>query len=148
MNAAEFRQAISGSSLGSVTSFDTPRPYTQVTETLRLKATECLAVSTTKSGMVSQGNMRVRETLNSVYKPTVSVTGQEMELAVQVDFGKTIPRRPEGGIYILVADAIPAGANATKVTIYRGKLGQGKEIGSAIRDWAEGTSSTCPNLIS
>jgi hypothetical protein len=148
MSPAEFRQAIGGSSLGSVTSFDAARPYSQVIDTLRKKANECLAVATTSSGTVFQGNMPVRETSSSVYKPTMSITEQQMELAVQVDFGAhtTIQKKPDGGFYILVADAAPAGGNTTKVTIYRGSLGKAKEIGSAIREWATGSSSTCPKL--
>jgi hypothetical protein len=148
MSAAEFRHTIGGSSLGSVTSFDVARPYQQVVDTLRKKATECLAVTATSSGTVFQGSMATRETSHSVYKPTVSVTEQALELAVQVDFGAhtTIQKKPEGGFYIVVADAAPAGANAAKVTIYRGGLGKAREISAAIRDWASGTSSACPNL--
>jgi len=148
MNPAEFRQAIGGSSFGTVDSFDVARPYQQVVDTLRKKANECLAVTTTSSGTVFQGNMAMRETSTSVYKPTVSVTGQALELAVQVDFGAhtTIQKKPDGGFYIVVADTVPAGANGTKVTIYRGGLGKAKEIGAAIHDWATGASSTCPNL--
>jgi hypothetical protein len=148
MNAAEFRQTIGGSSLGTVTSFDVTRPYDQVADTLRKKASECLAVTTTSSGTVFQGNMAMRETSSSVYKPTVSVTGQGLELTVQVDFGAhtTIQKKPAGGFFIVVADAVPSGAQAAKVTIYRGGLGKAKEISAAIHDWAAGTSSTCPDL--
>lgn len=148
MSPTEFRQTIGGSSMGTVESFDAGRPYEQVVETLRKKSNECLAVSTTASGTVFQGNMAMRETSHSVYKPTLSVADGKMELAVQVDFGAhtTIQKKPEGGFYILVADAAPAGAKATKLTIYRGSLGGAKEIGNAIRGWATGTSSTCPNL--
>lgn len=148
MNPTEFRQAIDGSSLGTVETFDAARPYQQVVETLRKKSDECLAVAATSSGTVFQGNMTVRETSHSVYKPALVVTDGQMELAVQVDFGAhtTIGKKPPGGFYILVADAAPSGAKATKVTIYRGGLGRAKEIGSAIRGWATGTSLDCPNL--
>jgi hypothetical protein len=148
MSAGEFRQTIGGSSLGTVTSFDVARPYQQVVDTLRKKSNECLAVTATSSGTVFQGNMAMRETSSSTYKPTLSVSGQSLELAVQVDFGAhtTVQKKPDGGFYILVADAVPAGANAAKVTIYRGSLGKAKEIGEAIRGWADGTSSTCPKL--
>jgi hypothetical protein len=148
MSPAEFRQTVGGSSLGSVTSFDAALPYRQVAETLRKKANECLAVATSSTGTVMQGNMAMRETSHALYKPTLSMTEQQMELAVQVDFGAhtTIQKKPDGGFYILVADAVPAGANTTKVTIYRGVLGKAKDIGSAIHDWSTGASSTCPNL--
>lgn len=148
MSPGEFRQTIGGSSMGTVETFDVAQSYEQVVATLRKKSTECLAVSTTSSGTVFQGNMATRETSHSVYKPTLSATDGKMELAVQVDFGAhtTVQKKPEGGFYILVADAVPAGANATKLTIYRGSLGGAKEIGNAIRGWATGTSSSCPNL--
>ena len=148
MSSSEFRQTIGGSSMGSVETFDAARPYEQVVETLRRKSNECLAVSTISSGTVFQGNMAMRETSHAVYKPTLSAADGKMELAVQVDFGAhtTIQKKPDGGFYILVADAAPAGAKATTLTIYRGGLGGAKEIGNAIRGWATGTSSVCPNL--
>lgn len=148
MNPGEFRQAIAGSSMGTVETFEVARPHLQVVETLRKKSDECLAVATTSSGTVFQGNMTMRETSHSVYKPTLSMAEGQMELAVQVDFGEhtTIGQKPPGGFYILIADAVPAGAKATKVTIYRGSLGRAKEIGSAVRAWAAGTSLECPDL--
>ena len=87
MNAAEFREVVGGSSFGTVASFDVARPYQQVVETLRKKSDECLAVTATSSGTVFQGNMTMRETSTSAYKPTLSVADQRTELAVQVDFG-------------------------------------------------------------
>jgi hypothetical protein len=148
MNPGEFRQTIGGSSLGTVETFEAARPYQQVLETLRKRSDECLKVAATSSGTVFQGNMTMRETSHSVYKPTLSVADDQTELAVQVDFGEhtTIGPKPEGGFYILVADAVPAGAKATKVTIYRGNLGRAKEIGSAVRGWATGASLDCPKL--
>lgn len=148
MSPAEFRQTVAGSSLATQESFDAARPYDQVRETLRKKADECLAVATTSSGTVFQGNMMMRENSRAAYKPTVSTTDRGMELAVQVDFGEhtTVQKKPEGGFYILVVDAAPAGATATKLTIYRGSLGKAKEIAAAIRSWAIGESSACPNL--
>jgi hypothetical protein len=147
MSAAEFRQLVGGSSLGTVVSFDVARPYPQVVDTLRKKSDECLAVTATSSGTVFQGNMAMRETSTSVYKPTMSIAGERMELAVQVDFGAhtTVQKKPDGGFYILVADAVPAGAGA-KVTIYRGRLGKAEDIGNAIREWATGASTSCPKL--
>jgi hypothetical protein len=104
MSAAEFREAIGGSSFGTVTSFDVARPYQQVVDTL--------------------------------------------ELAVQVDFGAhtTVQKKPDGGFYILIAEAVPAGTGGAKVTIYRGRLGKAEQIGAAIRDWANGTNTSCPDL--
>lgn len=150
MNPGEFRQAIAGSSMGTVETFEAARPYQQVVATLRKKSDECLAVATTSSGTVFQGNTPVRETSHSVYKPALSDANGQMELAVQVDFGahSTIGQKPPGGFYILVADAAASGANATKVTIYRGSLGRAKEISSAVRGWATGTSLDCPKLSS
>ncbi|HEY0686682.1 MAG TPA: hypothetical protein VGD45_30360 [Steroidobacter sp.] len=150
MNPTEFRQVVGGSSLGTVETFEAARPYQQVVETLRKKSNECLAVATSSSGPVFQGNMTMTETTRSAYKPSLSVADGQTELAVQVDFGPhtTIGKKPEGGFYILVADAAPAGASATKVTIYRGSMGRAKEIGAAVRGWATGASLDCPNLSS
>lgn len=148
MSPGEFREAVAGSSLASIESFDADRPYAQVVETLRKKANECLKVATTSSGTVFQGSTAVREQSRAVYTPTLTMKQPGMELAIQVDFGEhtTMQKTPIGGFYILVADAMPAGEKVTKLTIYRGSLGRAKEIGSAIRAWVTGASSTCPDL--
>lgn len=147
MSSGEFRETVKGSSFATVETVDSSRPYEQVIESLRNRADACLAVTTTSSAPVFQGNTMVTEHSRSAYKPTISTSPQGMELAVQVDFGAhtMIQKVPPGGMYILVADAVPAGAG-TKVTIYRGTVGRAKEIGGAIRQWATGESSACPDL--
>ncbi len=147
MSSGEFRTAVKGSSFATTETFDIDRPYAQVVETLRTKANECLAVVATSSGPVFQGNTMVTEHSRAEYKPTISASGERLELAVQVDFGEhtMIQKLPPGGMYILVADAVPAG-KGTKLTIYRGKLGKATEIGGAIRQWSMGKSSACPDL--
>lgn len=148
MSPSEFREQVSHSSFATVQSFDAARPYQQVVDTLRKKANECLAVATTSSGTVFQGNTPTRETSHAVYKPTLAATDNKTELAVQIDFGEhvLVQKVPEGGMYILVAEAVPVDAQTTKVTIYRGKLGKAQDIDDAIRSWVKGTGSSCPNL--
>jgi len=148
MSPSEFREQVSHSSFATVQSFDAARPYQQVVETLRKKSQECLAVATTSSGTVFQGNMAMRETSHAVYKPTLAASDNKTELAVQIDFGEhvLVQKVPEGGMYILVAEAAPVDARTTKVTIYRGKIGKAQDIDDAIRSWVQGTSSSCPNL--
>jgi len=150
MSANEFRDGVKGSSLGVVQTFDAKRPYAQVVETLRKKANECLAVSVVSEGSVYQGNMMVRERSLQIYKPTVNVTKDATELSLQVGNGKMNPvqKHPKDGYYMLVADATPSGRNSTKVTIYRGKWGKGKDIDEAIRGWANGDRLACPDLNS
>jgi hypothetical protein len=147
MSSGEFREAVKGSSFATVETFDADRQYDQVVEALRSRADTCLAVVATSSGPVFQGNTMVTEHSRAAYKPTISATRERLELAVQVDFGEhtMIQKVPPGGMYILVADAIPAG-KGTKLTIYRGKVGKATEIGGAIRQWSTGQSSACPKL--
>jgi hypothetical protein len=146
----EFREAVGKSSLAVVQSVDADKPYRQVADTLRKKAQECLTVTAHSSGPVFQGNTVVTEHSRTTYKPTVTETEGRTELAVQADFGNSTPlqKPPKDGFYVLVADATPAGTNATRITIYRGSLGKAKEIDNAIRAWARGESTACPNLSS
>jgi hypothetical protein len=145
---AEYRSAVKNSSLAVTESVDAARPYAQVADTLQKKAKECLAITAVSSGPVFQGNTLVTEHSRATYKPTVTISEAGLELAVQADFGRTTPlqKTPEGGFYVLLADVAPAGQNATKLTIYRGSLGKAKEIDNAIRAWAKGESSACPDL--
>jgi hypothetical protein len=149
MTTNEFRTGVKDSSLGVVEILDVKRPYPQVAETLRKKANECLAVTVVSEGNVYQGNMMVKERSLQIYKPTVNVTKDATELSLQVGNGKMNPvqKHPKDGYYILVADATPAG-RGTKVTIYRGKWGKGKDVDEAIRGWANGERLACPDLNS
>lgn len=148
MSPSEFREGVKKSSMAAVESFDAARPYGQVADTLRKKANECLAVTVETSASVYQGTFLVRERSRAIYKPTVTVTKEATELTLQVGHGKANPfqKEPPDGYYILVADAVPAGRNATKLTIYRGKWGKAKDVDEAIRGWATGKNLGCPDL--
>jgi len=147
MDPGEFRQAARKSSFAVVETVDVAQPYTQVADRLRRKANECLAVTINSSANVFQGNMMVTERSRSTYTPTVTVTPEATELALQVEFGNTpFTKKPKDGLYLLVADAVPVGKNATKLTIYRGTIGKGKAIGDALRAWATAERSVCPDL--
>src|SRR5687768_11399429 len=84
MSSGEFRETVQGSSFATVETVDTSRPYEQVMESLRNRANACLAVTTTSSAPVFQGNTMVTEHSRSAYKPTISTSPQGLELAVQV----------------------------------------------------------------
>jgi hypothetical protein len=145
--ADEFRQQVKGSSLGFTETIEVPRPHAQVSDALRRKSKECLAVTIVSTGDVYQGNMLVKQTSRTIYKPTLTVTKDGTELAVQSGGHKSpMQKVPDGGYYVLVADAKPAGKNATSLTIYRGKIGKPKDIDAAIRGWARGDSMGCPDL--
>lgn len=151
-NPADFREGVKQSSLGVVESFEARRPYSQVSETLRKKANECLAVTIETSGSVYQSSigMWVNERSTSVYTPKVTVTQDLTELSLQLGDGKgnknLFAKMPPDGLYMLVADAVSAGRNATRVTVYRGKWGLGKTVDAAIRGWATGEDMGCPEL--
>ena len=117
----------------AIESYDAPRPYQQITETLRRKSKECLDLTVQSSGMVKHGAYWVRETSRTDYKPILTTEKGKTELTVNGN------KTPFYGI-----DVVPAGRNASRVTVYRGKMGVSDTIHTAVTGWVKGDSVTCP----
>jgi len=132
--AQQFREQFPGSFIGSVQTLEVDRPYQDVSKTFQAKASECLYVS-------------VRSDIVTTYKPTVVVGDKRTELHLQRRYdGDVINlyKEPEGGQYVLVADATPLPANRTKVDIYGLWRGVGAVV-KAITAWANGNTG-CPDM--
>ena len=88
------------------------------------------------------------QVITAAYKPTVVVTDARAELHVQRKYtsGVISPRKePEGGHYMLVADATPIDRGRSKIDIYGPTKGADAMI-KAVTAWANGTSTGCPDL--
>lgn len=118
---------------------DLPRPYQQLSDTVRRKSKECLDATVESSGMVKHGAYWVRETSRVTYKPIFTVAKGKTELTVQGE-GTGQPANP---VYAL--DLEPGAKNTTRVTYYRGKIGVAKTIHTSMEGWLKGTGTTCPN---
>jgi hypothetical protein len=137
---SEYREAMRNhtgifASMTAVETFDAPRPYTQVTDTLRRKSKECLDVTVESSGTVRQGNMWVREHSRTEYKPIFTVGKDKAELTVQANSHN-----------VYGVDVAPAGKSSTRVTVYRAKVGPSNAINTAVQGWVKGNAVACPNL--
>jgi hypothetical protein len=56
-----------------------------------------------------------------------------------------VTKEPEGGYYLMVADAFPVGDNRTHVDLYRPSMGF-DVIVKGIKGWATGEIQGCPDL--
>jgi hypothetical protein len=85
----------------------------------------------------------------ATYKPTVLVSRQRLELHVQRHYqggGVIIPgKEPEGGLYLLVADAFALDASRTRLDIYAPTVGSDPLI-RAVKGWATGENVGCPDM--
>jgi hypothetical protein len=143
-NADEFRRDLPGSFMGSVQSFETNRPLRDIGRTFQSRAPECLSV---KVRTVSQTSGSYQNIL-AAYKPTVVVTEKRAEIHLQRHYERgvlTPGKEPEGGHYMLVADATPIDRNKTRVVIYAPKAGADAVI-RAVSAWAKGESTGCPDM--
>ena len=143
-NAEEFRKAVPGAFLGEVETFEVDRPFAAVARTFQTKAPECLNVSirTVSSTYMSY------QVIVTTYKPTVVVNGDSAELHVQFHHDQgvmNVTKEPEGGYYLLVADLFPAGANRTRVDLYRPSMGHDVLI-KGVKGWAKSDNAGCPDL--
>jgi hypothetical protein len=143
-NADEFRQRVPGAFLMGVQSFEVNRPVREVGRTFQARAPQCLSV---KVRTVSQ-TATSYQVIVAAYKPTVMANEAKAELHVQRKYeaGVITPgKEPEGGHYVLVADATPIDRNRSKIDIYGPTKGADAMI-KAITAWANGTSTGCPDM--
>ncbi len=144
MTADEFRQMAPGAFMGSVQNFEVKRPLRDVGDTFRRRAPECLNV-TIRTTSQSRTSYQV---IDTAYKPTVIVGGDKVELHLQQKHLRGVMKvreEPADGQYLFVVDAVPAGARATKVQIIGPSRGY-DVIVRAIKAWADGSSTGCPDL--
>jgi hypothetical protein len=144
-SAAEFRSAVAGAQSATKDTFEVNRPLAQVGASFQRLASECLSRTIRMTEHQPGVSYMV---VTSFYKPTVHVSPTGAELHVQLHHRGNIinvSKEPEGGYYLLVADARPVSAAKTRIDLYRPTLSHG-ELTEAVRSWAAGTSAACPNL--
>jgi hypothetical protein len=142
--AEEFRKAVPGAFSAKVETFEVDRPFSQVASTFQKMGPTCLS-KTIKT--TSQTNMSY-QVIVTTYKPTVLVTEKKAELHVQQHHEQgvvTVSKEPEGGYYLLVADARPINKNRTRVDLYRPSMGF-SVLTQAVKNWATGENVGCPDL--
>ena len=143
-NAEEFRQAVPGAMMTKTDSYEVNRPVRDVAATFQRKAPECLDMSVRT---VSQSATSYQNILTE-YKSTVVAGGERAELHLQQlhKTGVIYPSKPpEGGAYIIVADAYPLPGNRTRMQLYGPSMGY-DVVYRAIRGWAAGDNLGCPDL--
>jgi hypothetical protein len=143
-NAEEFRQEAPGAFLMKKETLEVARPFRDVAETFRKRAPECLrvAVRTTSSTSTSY------QVIDAEYKPTVVVTKDRAELHLQRKYTKgviNVYAEPEGGHYILVADAYPLAGNKTRLDLIAPSRGLDAVV-RAVKNWATGENVGCPDM--
>jgi hypothetical protein len=143
-SAGEFRKAVPAAFSAKVETFEVDRTFSQVASTFQKMGPNCLAKTITTT---SQANMSY-QVIVTTYKPTVVVTGKRVELHVQLHHEQgvlNVSKEPDGGYYLLVADAQPVTQTKTRIDLYRPSMGHGVLI-QAVKNWATGEKIGCPDL--
>jgi hypothetical protein len=144
-NAQEFREQIPTAAFGQKKTFEANRPFSEVAKAFQAKAPECLSVSVRTVSQTATSYQNILAT----YRPTVSVTADKAEVHVQRHYeggGVIVPgKEPEGGLYYLVADAVPIDRNRTRIDIYAPTIGADTLI-RAVSGWATGENVGCPDM--
>lgn len=142
--AEEFRQAVPGATFATTETFEVNRAFRDVARTFRRKAPQCLHVTVRTTSRTATSY----QVLVAQYKPTVVVTAKRAELHLQRHYAQgvmNVTKEPEGGYYLLVADAYPAGGHKTRIQIFRPSIGFVPLI-QAIKNWASGKNLGCPDM--
>lgn len=143
-NAEEFRVAVPGAFMAMTETVEVNRSFSDVAGTFRKKAPECLNV---KVEMTEQSATSYHVVVTA-YKPTVVVSDQRAELHVQQHHEKgvlNVTKEPEGGYYLLVADAYPIENDRTRLELFGPSRGYDVLI-RAVKGWASGENLGCPDL--
>lgn len=142
-SAQEFRQYVGKTRWITLEKFEVKRPFRQVARTFQRRSQDCLQIRITT---VSQSSRSISRT-QTTYRPTVKVGRKHAELYIQAAMTGVvhIAKEADGGAYILVADAYPAGRNKTRIELYRTTMGYSTLI-KAVRGWATGENRGCPDL--
>lgn len=145
--AQEFRQMIPHDSYGHQVTITVNKPYTRVLHNFRKRTDVCLkkdVVMTTKN---QYGATMNKQTL--AYTPTLVADKARAELSVQLNItggGMIAGKVPKNGMYILVADIMPAGKSKTKLAVYRNAYYGVARIEASIKDWTTGKTLACPDM--
>lgn len=142
--AQEFREAVPTAFMGEVQHFEASRSFREIARTFQTKAPECLNVSVRT---VSQTGTSYQNIV-AVYRSTVLVSDKKAELHVQRKYEKGVIspyKEPEGGHYVLVADATPVDRGRTRIDIYGPSKGLDVLI-KAVKGWATGQNVGCPDM--
>jgi len=141
-SAAEFRSAAAGCADGCNDTFEVNRPLSQVGASFQRLASECLSKTVRMTEHQPGVSYMV---VTSTYKPTVHVTPSGAELQVQISQRGNIinvSKEPEGGFYLLIADARLVSAAKTRIDLYHPTIGHAQLV-QAVRAWASGTNVDC-----
>ncbi len=142
--AEEFRKAVPGAFMAKVETMEVNRAYGDVARTFQKKAPECLNVAIRT---VSQSTTSY-QVIVTEYRPTVRVSSERAELHVQQHHKQgvlKVTKEPEGGYYLLVADATPIDRKRTRLDLYGPSMGHDTLI-KAVKGWATGENIGCPDL--
>ena len=142
--AEEFRKAVPGARFAKTETFEVNRDFRDVAKTFQKRAHECLNVTVRTTSRTSSSY----QVIVTDYKPTVVVNAQRAELHVQQHHKQgvmKVAQEPEGGYYLLVADAYPVGKKKTRVQWYGPSIGFEPLI-QAVKNWASGKNLGCPDM--
>ncbi|MCW9023480.1 MAG: hypothetical protein OQK73_02245 [Gammaproteobacteria bacterium] len=143
-NADEFRQAAPTAFMARVESFTVDRPFKDVANSFKEKAPKCLNVRVKTTSRTSTSY----QVIVTRFTPTVKVTKKRAELHVQQQHEQgvmNVSKVPDGGYYLMIADAYPLANNKTMIEMFRPSMGF-DPIVNAIKDWANGKTEGCPDL--
>ena len=144
MNPEEFKQTASGASLGAVEQYAVRLPFNTVTANLQSATAQCLNFSKgailSNHGFVSSPS-HVKSDFR-VLKPGHAqlVIQEDVEGAIYVG-GK-----PNGGMYIFVADVTSTAPASTNITMYYGRIGS-SDLVNIIKSWSSGSDKSCDDGI-
>jgi hypothetical protein len=144
--AQEFRQMAPGAFMGTVVDFEVNRSIGKVSNSYKKMAPKCLNKRVTSTTTRHSRYGPQTHTVEVDYNPTVIAKKDKAEIHLQQKFVSgvvNVTKIPPGGQFLLVADAVPAGRNKTKVKIYTASIY--KNLIEAIKNWSSG-KHLCPDL--
>lgn len=136
----DYRAAIDKSRFGKVERFEVNRSVSQVTQSFKKKAAECLSYELTSTTKPTIGTSSTA--VYAIATATVLQNEGKTELHFQVKSVGNLAPEPEKGNYFLIADVQALGKSKAQVVIRRV---QAVAVAEAVRAWAAGNERGCPD---
>ncbi len=127
--------------------FEVQRPLGEAARQVKKKVGECLKVTMKRTSTTASGGIPSTAVVFTRYEPFANIAAETAEIYVTETYLNA--RQEDTGqdrIFMFLLDLAPAGKNKTKADLYYTWGEPRPRTAKAVRDWANGKGTTCPDL--
>jgi hypothetical protein len=144
----QFRDGVAKGGFGTMhETYQVAGPYRRVSARMKRKAAECLNRTMTLQSCINGSCSNTDYIFHSRFNE--SRHGSELDVQLKLEPDHSIylgGKPPKGGMYVAVADIMPASDGKTSIAMYGTDMGMFKYIPIAVKHWADNSNLGCPDF--